>query len=158
VPTPGTHHSSLGEAMLLDQAGNAAQVEVEVVLPADGFGQRRITASRAEEGLGHLLEVAFESAGGDDLKDRGHGVAGVPEGVRNPTRLEDEGARPSRHDLIADLGPDLAADDERDLVLVVMRVDGRREGPRLDRMLDQSQPAARLRASGQIARSHTSKV
>src|SRR5262249_43449318 len=140
------------------QARHAAQIHGDMVLPANLLGTRRIGATRAEEGFRHLLEVPFKSAGGDDFEDRGHGVARVPEGVRNPPRLAHEGARASPQDLVANLDPDRAADDVGDLIFIAMRVDRRREGPWLDRMLDQRHPPTRLRASGQIPRSHSSKV
>jgi hypothetical protein len=71
-------------------------------------------------------------------------ISGVPEGVLDAARLEDEVAGPGYVDLVSDLDADLAFEHVSVLVLAFVCVQRRGQDSRPDGMLDEREGAAAL--------------
>src|SRR5438552_3994170 len=110
------------EPVLLDQAGDALEVELEPVLGAQRRELLGIGLGRLREPLSELGEEALESPWRDDLEDPRRLVARVPERVPLVARLEDQIAWAADDDLIAEEGPAPPFEDIAVLVLSAVAV------------------------------------
>jgi len=91
-----------------------------------------------------LREVPLEVRRGDDLQRPRWRVARGPEGIRHPSRLEDEISWPDDAHLVPDLDADLAFEDVGVLVLAYVGVQRRGEDSRPDRVLYERKGAPAL--------------
>ncbi len=129
------------EPVLLGELRDRRVVDLELVAVDDlADGGVVLCRQRGRK----LAEVALEAPGRDDLEQARRLVAGVPERVRDPARLDDELAGARLDDLVADLHGDTALEHVGVLVLVAVRVDGRAERARGQRVLDEREAAAGL--------------
>src|SRR5207247_496889 len=99
---------------------------------------------RAGGSFDHILEVMFESGRRDDLEDSTHGIAGIPKGVPLIARLEHQVAGICVDDLVAQRRTEPALEDKTVLVLSCVAMQGSREMPWRDRMLDQGETTTRF--------------
>src|SRR5215213_8745546 len=102
-----------GEPVLRGEPRNGGQVELESEAGGDhthldGIGWRPLCGQEVAE----LLEVAFETGGRDELQHASRFGACVPEGVPLAPGLEDQVARCTEHDLIAEHDADRTCEHE----------------------------------------------
>src|SRR5689334_7195188 len=90
VPGGQPGPASLPQSVLLDEPGDARQVDLEPVLGCHLPDRGRIGHAAVAKQVYKPLEVALESARRDDLEEPGRLVPGVPEGVPMATGLDDQ--------------------------------------------------------------------
>jgi hypothetical protein len=131
------------EAESLEQARDAARVHLELVAGAELAEDARLGLRHPAE-VDQLVEEALEACGRDDLEQARGFVARVPERVPLVAWLEDQVARRSDDDVVAEQSADAAFEHVAVLVLTEMTVQRSSERTRRHRMLDQREAAARL--------------
>src|SRR5262245_28102637 len=136
------------QAEALDQLRDRVRSHLQAVPLAqfcDRFRARHDHTTNVRE----LLEEALETGRRDDLEDPARLVAGVPERVPLVARLVDEITRTSLDHVVAQQRPHPTLEDEAVLVLTRVAVNGRREGVRGHRMLDEREALTRLHSVDQ---------
>ena len=91
----------------------------------------------------HLHKKLFEARRRDDLKQNGWFVGGIPHGMRNPSRLEEERACRDGYFLLSHASANLSSMHKRKLILSGMRV-GDDKPSRGHRCLHQEEPTIRI--------------
>ncbi len=143
---------SEGEAVALHDREGRLKVDVAVVWRGHfAYLLERRRLGQLGEGAEQLLKACW----GDELKARGGLIAGIPEGVPLPSRLEQQVTRLRDHLRTFDDRTDAAGEDEGVLVLVVVAVHRRGERLRCEQVLYEGEAAVCVSTVDHEAFQHT---